>query len=44
MHFLRDLGADPAKTAHFDQSMSRLYLVLTLGLCLFAGWTMLATS
>jgi STE24 endopeptidase len=44
MHFLRDLGGDPAKTAHFDQSMSRLYLVLTLGLCLFAGWTMLATS
>jgi hypothetical protein len=44
MCFLRELSENPDRTGDFDRSMSRLYVGLILGLCFFAGWTMLATQ
>jgi STE24 endopeptidase len=44
MRFVRELSEHPLRTARFDRSMARLYLALALGLCVFAGWTMLATQ
>jgi len=44
MRFLQALSENPARTGDFDRSMSRLYMALVLGLCVFAGWTMLATT
>lgn len=44
MRFVQELSEHPARTVRFDRSMARLYLALTLGLCLFAGWTMLTAS
>jgi STE24 endopeptidase len=44
MRFLRELSEDPGRTVNFDRSMARLYAALVVGLCVFAGWTMLATQ
>jgi hypothetical protein len=44
MRFLRELSEDPGRTVIFDRSMARLYATLVVGLCVFAGWTMLATQ
>ncbi|MGD1278704.1 MAG: M48 family metallopeptidase [Tepidisphaeraceae bacterium] len=38
MRFLSQLGQDPAKTAHFDRSMFRLYLALSAWLLLSGIW------
>jgi STE24 endopeptidase len=41
MRFLEFLARDSARTRRFDRFMSRFYVALILGLCVFAGWTAL---
>jgi Zn-dependent protease with chaperone function len=43
MRYLEYLSRDPERTARFDRFMLRFYVVLLLGLCAFAVWTMIVT-
>jgi STE24 endopeptidase len=44
MHFLDSLARDGKRTAQFDHFMKWVYVILTAGLCVSAGWTMLLIS
>jgi len=44
MRFLEYLARDARRTTQFDRFMSRFFVVLIVGLCVFAGWSALVVE
>ncbi len=44
MRALHEMSGDPARTGHFDRTMTRLYAGLLICLCVFGAWALMQSS